>query len=313
MERRLRRQIGQNLIGSGDSDASWVDDWCGTDGYQDGIILPSVSVIIAAFNAELHLRESVASILAQDYKGRVEVLVCDDCSTDGTSAVIQELVLGDPRVVALRTARNSGSAAARNVGLQAATGDYVAVQDADDISDARRLSTLVGVLEQNSTVDFVSSWSAEFDDRGVHTVRRFRSAAPTRWSFLYGLPFLHAGTVFRAAALTQVGGYRVAPETRRSEDYDLFMRLYARGFRGITVPQALYQYRVDQNTFSRRTLAARLDEMVVRWKGFRSLGVLPWAAPFVLKPIPAHLASLRRAKTIERRRNQEGIDRNCGS
>ena len=82
----------------------------------------------------------------------------------------------------------------------------------------------------------------------------------------------------------------MSPETASNEDYDLFMRLYAAGFRGCNVPEVLYGYRVDEAALRRRTFRARIDECRVRAYGFRRLGILfPRGWLYVLRPIAAHL------------------------
>ncbi len=90
-----------------------------------------VSVVMPAYNATATLEASMRSALAQTHAD-VELLVVDDCSTDGTWDVVQRLAAEDPRVVPIRQPRNAGVAAARNAGIEAATGRYIAFLDSDD-------------------------------------------------------------------------------------------------------------------------------------------------------------------------------------
>lgn len=89
-----------------------------------------------------------------------------------------------------------------------------------------------------------------------------------------------------------VNGYRVSKETRRGQDYDMFMRLYAMGFCGCNISDVLYGYRVDKNTLSRRKFEYRIDECIIRYKGFKSLGLLPKGLLYVLKPIAAYVIQI---------------------
>lgn len=253
---------------------------------------PLVSVIIPAYNAANYLADCMDAVLGQSYSN-FEVVVVDDASTDGTWAVIQKYAQADSRIIALRNSVNSMEPAARNRALEASSGSYVMLQDADDVCTANRMSCLVTYL-MDSDADFVSSGYYLFDERGSYRSVPPPVLSPSKTNFMYGSPFCHAATMFKRPCLRAVGGYRVSVETRRGADYDLFMRLYDAGFRGENISDILYGYRVDQQTVARRTLAFRIDEMRIRLRGFRQLGLMPWAAPYVFKPLVAHaLQSVR--------------------
>ena len=108
---------------------------------------PTVSVLIAAYNASGFLHRAVRSALAQT-RAPLEVLIIDDASTDDTLAVANTLAAEDLRVRVLTLPVNSGPAASRNAGLNAAQGDWVAVLDADDAYLPSRLETLVSALAE---------------------------------------------------------------------------------------------------------------------------------------------------------------------
>lgn len=93
---------------------------------------PLVSVIIPAWNTAAYLPETLQSILLQSY-ANYEVIMVDDASTDGTFDIMQAWVERDRRFIAIRQPSNQGVAAARNAALAIATGEYVALLDADDI------------------------------------------------------------------------------------------------------------------------------------------------------------------------------------
>lgn len=101
---------------------------------------PEVSFVVAAYNAADTIRRAILSALAQE-RVDLEVIVVDDCSTDGTSAVVEEIA--DPRVRLLRLAKNRGPGGARNAGLEAARGNWIAILDADDTITANRLSRMI--------------------------------------------------------------------------------------------------------------------------------------------------------------------------
>lgn len=93
--------------------------------------MTSVSVVVPVHDGAAHLPRCLAALLRQKAE-RLEVIVVDDASTDDSARIVDELAAHDPRVRLLRLAESRGAGAARNAGLAAATGEYVAFVDADD-------------------------------------------------------------------------------------------------------------------------------------------------------------------------------------
>ncbi len=126
---------------------------------------PEVSVVIAAFDAADFIGRAVASALAQTGPTLevlvLEVLVIDDASTDATCAQVERLAERDARVRLIRMARNGGPSAARNAGIDAARGQWVAVLDADDAYLPGRLDRLLR-LARAQAADIVADNFASF-------------------------------------------------------------------------------------------------------------------------------------------------------
>lgn len=257
-----------------------------------------VSIIIACYNAEDYIDTCIESIMKQTYQN-FEILICNDASKDGSSKILAEWEKSDSRIIVLHNEKNEFAASARNKCIQRSTGDYIMIQDIDDYSFPNRIEVLVSALE-NSNADFVSSAVACFDtDPNVITGEIHpKHLKPTKKHFLWNLPFHHPATMFRRDCIIEVAGYRVSQETRRGQDYDMFMRLYAAGYRGINVDKVLYGFRVDAANIRRRTWDARKCEMKIRYKGFKALGMMPFAIPFVIKPVLAHVVQKVKYKNI---------------
>lgn len=111
---------------------------------------PKISVIIPVFNGERFIAEAIQSVLDQDYDP-LEILVIDDGSTDGTKKVV-ELFNGK---ITLISQANQGVAAARNAGLQRATGELITFLDSDDIWVNTKLKLQTRILNENPDVDVV--------------------------------------------------------------------------------------------------------------------------------------------------------------
>ena len=103
-----------------------------------------VTVVIPAFNYERYVREAVASCLAQDYGGPMEVLVIDDGSTDGTEAVLREF----GQRIRYHRKVNAGLSAARNTGMELASHDWVVFLDADDVLEPAAIRRMVETKSQ---------------------------------------------------------------------------------------------------------------------------------------------------------------------
>ena len=131
-----------------------------------------VSVIIPTYNREAVLPRAIRSVLSQDYTN-IEVIVVDDCSTDGTQTVMSEIK--DPRVRLIKHELNKGAGAARNTGIKAAKGEVIAFQDSDDEWLDGKLSRQIEVLKHADS-DCVCVYSAFInygrDTHGILGVRR---------------------------------------------------------------------------------------------------------------------------------------------
>jgi succinoglycan biosynthesis protein ExoO len=111
---------------------------------------PRVSVIIPAFNAEMFIERCLRSASNQTLKP-IEIIVIDDASTDGTSAVVSKLAREIREIRLIHLGGNAGPSKARNTGISVATGDWVAVLDADDAMKPQRLQVLWDLAERTSS------------------------------------------------------------------------------------------------------------------------------------------------------------------
>lgn len=270
----------------------------------------NVSVVVAAYNVAHCVRESIRSLQLQA-QSPFEILICEDCSTDNTRQILQELAREDPRIRLICNEQNSGQAVGRNKCFALARGEYIAIHDADDYSEPDRLLKEAAFLKNNPEYAFVASLVSTIDDLGSITERPYIVQGEVEKNdFLWGQPFIHPTTMFRKSALTLIGGYLVNKETRyRNEDYDLFMRLYAVGCKGYVLSERLYVYFEGQAAFKRRKYRYRLAEAKVRFRNFKRLGLMPRGLIYTFKPLivglfpQAALHGLRRmfyTETIKR-------------
>lgn len=121
-----------------------------------------VSVIIPAHNAEKFLAEAVSSVRAQTWSGEVEIVVCDDGSTDGTADIVRSL----EGVILVSHQQSRGISAARNRAVQESSGDHIAFLDADDLWRPTKLEQQLAVLDSAKEPGLVFGLSQEFDENG---------------------------------------------------------------------------------------------------------------------------------------------------
>lgn len=107
-----------------------------------------VSVVMPAYNAESTIRQSMQSALAQSH-AQIELIVVDDRSTDSTRSIVTAIAAGDARVVPIMLDVNGGVAAARNAGIEAARGGYIAFLDSDDLWRREKLEVQLAAMRQS--------------------------------------------------------------------------------------------------------------------------------------------------------------------
>lgn len=234
---------------------------------------PRVSVIMGVYNCAPTLVESLESIANQTFT-EWEMVLWDDGSRDQTLKVAREWARHHHRARVFANPRNLGLARTLDRCIAEARGELLARQDGDDISEPDRLAKLVAAMDAHPEIAVVSSWMTCFDEKGVWGTVRSRSS-PTAADFFSGSPICHAPCMMRREPVRAVGGYSAQPWALRSQDYSLWFRLYAAGYKAMNLQEPLYRMRDDENARKRRNLAARLIEARIRWEGFRMLGY-PW-------------------------------------
>lgn len=222
--------------------------------------MSKVSVIMPVYNGAKYIGEAIGSVFAQTYRDW-ELIVVDDGSTDDTESVIANLSLP----LKFLKQQNRGPSAARNLGLQSATGKYVAFLDADDTWDQNFLSMTVCQLDSldKSVVGICSGWvyTDEYGTELPHT-RVLRDGYMGLQDFLITNPFPIHAILARRNLLLSVNGFD--DQILAMEDWDLWLRLIAIGGRFYAIQACLAKYRLHGLTNSRqpdRMRAGRLKAL----------------------------------------------------
>ena len=265
---------------------------------------PVVSIITANYNGARHLGEAIQSVLAQTLTS-LELIVVDDASSDASAALVEEVAALDRRVRLIVQPRNAGPGAARNRGIAESRGRYVAVFDSDDLMAADRLARLVQRAAADGA-DMVADNLLAFESAAPRAGRPFlpgKAFAAPRWitladviasSRMYsrspGLGYLKP--LIRAEAL-QASGVRYDEALRIGEDYDLLLRLLAKGLRLRLEPACLYRYRRHSGSISHALGRDHLEAMLRADAAFEAQA--PDLPPVARRAQAARRRSLERA------------------
>ncbi|RVC64827.1 glycosyltransferase family 2 protein [Mesorhizobium sp.] len=168
-----------------------------------------VAVIIPAYNAEPFIERTLASVLAQTHRN-IEIIVVDDGSTDGTTSIVRRLADGDGRIKLIQQ-KNGGVASARNAGIRASKGIFIAPLDADDLWHPTKLEKQLRVFATAGNdlgLVYTLYRTIDADDMVVFTPKRTH---PNGWVFMQhlGQNFIGNGSspMFRRDVLFEMGGY----------------------------------------------------------------------------------------------------------
>lgn len=204
---------------------------------------PKVTVLLPVYNSARFLGDALDSILAQTWVD-FEILAIDDGSTDESLAILQ--ACQDPRLRIIEHPHNRGLIASLNEGIAEAGGQYIARMDADDRMTPERLAEQVAFLEAEPEVAVVGTF-VEFINVDGEVTGSWNTdrATPDEASISAMLPrtncLAHPSVMIRRSAL---GGLRYDPRQPGAEDWDLWLRMRARGLRIAKLPKVLLQYRV---------------------------------------------------------------------
>ncbi len=241
-----------------------------------------ISVIMGVYNGEKTVQRAVLSITQGTYTD-IEFVIVDDGSTDNTWDVLQSLKESDSRIVVIKSDINNGLAFALNTALNSSKGEYVARMDSDDFSYPTRLEKQLEYLE-SSGLDFVGTGAKLVDNGLVWGERKFSKVVDKDTLKKYN-PFIHPTLLIKRDALTKVGGYNEAKYCHRCEDYDLYFRLYAKGFVGGNMQEILMDYSENRNSADRHNRQTRKNEFIVRRRGIKLLKGHLWDYMYCVKPL----------------------------
>ncbi len=244
---------------------------------------PLVSVVMATHNDEPFIAEAVHSILGQSYEA-FELIIIEDACSDGTADFLK--TLNDPRVRIIHNQENLGLTRSLNIGIQLARGEYIARQDADDISLPERLAVQVEWSKQHPDIGVIAAQAVEIDASGHETKAKIpnpgMSPEDIAGAMIYANCFVHSGIFAKKEVLLAAGTYDES--YRYAQDYELWLRLLSQGIKMQLLPEILIKQRVHalQITRAKNAEQARFA-LKARCRHWRLLRYSPAAIVVILQ------------------------------
>ncbi len=200
---------------------------------------PKVTVLMSVYNGEKYLQEAIDSILGQTFKD-FEFLIINDGSTDKTGEILESY--NDPRIKIINNEKNIGLTKSLNKGLRSARGEYIARQDADDISAPERLEKEIEFLEMHQNYAVVGTFAKIINKNSevLSFLERPIEDLKIKEFFKKDNCIVHGSSMIRKACLSDIGFYNEL--MLRSQDYELWLRL-SKKYRLANIAKYLYMWR----------------------------------------------------------------------
>lgn len=232
------------------------------------------------YNAAAYIRETVESVIAQTYTDW-ELIIVDDCSpAPETSEVLGSVKSIDERIKILRAEKNGGAGLARNIGIEAAQGRYIAFCDADDWWYSTKLEEQLKFMRDNS-YEFTCTWYEDSNENLQPYYTMKQNPRQSYKSMISGCNIGTPGVIYDTKRI----GKKYMPPLRRAEDWGLWMTILRDVDYLYTCPKALWKYRhvPGSETCNKRKMLKAVIQMYRTVLGMSS--VQAWATGlFVFLP-----------------------------
>ena len=223
---------------------------------------PRVSIILPTYNGKKYIRESIDSILKQSFTDW-ELIVVDDCSTDGTAEILKEYASEDKRISVVHNEINQKLPRSLNIGFSRARGKYLTWTSDDNRYLPDALKVMVEYLDNNAAAMVVRSNYFFIDAQGCVVGKSTKYSEHSMYAFnCFGACFL-----YKREVPEQIGGYNV--DAFGVEDYDYWLRILEKFGEIASLDEELYEYRRHEGSLSegkRHMVLSELARLRERYK-----------------------------------------------
>lgn len=230
------------------------------------VVVPLLSVVMAARNESRHVAHAVESIVSQTYP-HWELIVIDDGSTDGTPGILEGYSRQDSRICWIRNSQSQGLAASLNRGIRLAKGEIVVRADADDLNMPTRFEEQLRYLQDHHEIDFVGAGAILINEDGKEITEYFLPSEheEIRKIAFKNTCFFHPTVAMRKSVLERVGLY---DETfLRAQDKELWLRGLKHGCRYANIAKPLIHYRITKRSSSYKVTLQTMHSLIrIGWQ-----------------------------------------------
>lgn len=205
-----------------------------------------VSIIIPVYNAEKYIQETINSILSQTYNN-FEIILVDDISTDNSVEIIKENMKNDSRIKLITNTKKQGAAGVRNIGINYATGRYIAYIDADDYWVPSKLEKQIKFMKNN---DCAFSFTGYEFARNDLTLTDKKVYVPKKMNYRKALKNTTIFTTTVMFDLNKITKDNIYMPIVKSEDTACWWSILKKGYIAYGLNEILAYYRRSNNTLS---------------------------------------------------------------
>lgn len=212
--------------------------------------MTQISVIMPVHNTEKYVDRAIESILNQTYWD-FELIVIDDASTDKSLDIVNHYKNLDPRIVIFTNKTNQGISRSRNIGLQNARGEFIAVMDSDDVSHPERFEKQIDYLNAHPKIGVIGANYTVVDENGIayRTSKLPESPPQIWWTMFFSNSIAHSSAMIRRSILVD-RKITYSEEFSCAVDYDLFFQIM-RYSPMVNLPDSLFLYRQHGKNISK--------------------------------------------------------------
>lgn len=205
---------------------------------------PKISVVTAVHNCERFITSAIESVLKQTYQD-YEMIIVDDASTDGTTEILQQYLLNE-KIVVFHNPSNRERSYSRNLAVDKAKGEYIAILDADDLCVSDRFETQVEYMQSHPDIDVLGG-NIVLIDENDNELGKFPDFPATHaeivWDSFFETQFVHSTVIMKREKFIAVKGYN--ENLHYGEDTDLWIKMIKTGCRMANLPDVLVKYRTN--------------------------------------------------------------------
>lgn len=232
---------------------------------------PLISIITPLYNSEKYIGRTIQSVLNQTYKNW-EMIIIDDCSTDNSFSLVEQLTKKESRIKLYKNDKNSGAGVTRNNGISKANGKYIAFLDSDDQWLPEKLDVQVNFMEENK-IDFSFTNYQQVDENGNSLKVINNNIKKVDYYDMLKSNWIGCLTVMYN---TESLGKTYMHSIRKRQDYTLWLKLLQKTKYAYCVPKVLAIYTVRNESVS----SNKLDLIKYNWRVLREIEGLSFLKSF---------------------------------